>query len=303
MASNNDSSNLDHFASLLQLPRNCNNLCLLVVADLDLPSASALAEDALCHLPDGGTLIDCVCACGPFVDQFTDLQPYMTSPSKIVQPSPELTHALEGLVTGCLSQLENIVCRVVWVPSVKQDPTSLFLRQSSKISRQTTQQRLTPNSRNVHQECLPLAPGLSCYGLSGSSSIGFNGRGRKKKGGEKDYLEKKSDHDCDSDDEDIAMLLSKLLALETVPVEKDATEHSPWEKFSMTSAIVLTTGISSATLVKQEMDNLLLHICASPLTEPSYSNGVLIPGSLKNRGEYCLVHLQIMSTSPSSYAW
>lgn len=158
---------MDNFVTSLQLPRNCNGLCLLVVSDMDLPSASALAEDALCHLPDGGTLIDCICACGPFVDPRTDLQPYMSSPLETVQSSPEITHALEGLVTGCLSQLENIVCRVVWVPSTAQDPTSLFSSQT-KISCEPSQQRLTPNSRNVHREHLPLAPGLSCYGLSGS---------------------------------------------------------------------------------------------------------------------------------------
>lgn len=298
---------IDDFVTSLQLPRNCNSLCLLVVADIDLPSASALAEDALCHLPDGGTLIDCICACGPFVDPRTDLQPYMSSPSETVQSSPELTHALEGLVTGCLSQLENIVCRVVWVPSTAQDPTSLFSRESKK-SYEPSQQRLTPNSRNVNRQHLPLAPGLACYGLSASSA-----KGGGSSLGETDDGKEEAMKSCSFDeetDECISSLFSKLSSQEApspIKTEPDDTSHPPWEAFSATATIVLTTGVSSTTLIESERKNagLLLHICASTSskTKPSYSNNVLIPGSLKERGEYCLVHLHVDPSSSSSYAW
>jgi hypothetical protein len=71
--------------------------------------------------------------------------------------SQEESAALEGLMTAALSQLESIVCRVVYCPGW-QDPISI-IQPSSNVK------RLTPNSRNVHQQFLPIAPGLGCSGL------------------------------------------------------------------------------------------------------------------------------------------
>lgn len=176
----------------LRLPRQGRSLCLLVVADMDLPSASLLAEAALRELPKGGTLVDGILACGPFVTP-QSLEPYLPNqqiPSSLTwlssrshlknehqQPqqnhhhhhhhhlSLELTHALEGLVTGCLSQLESIACRVAWIPSTLHDPRTLFVLDRSRSSN-WEEKRLTPNARNIHRQTLPLAPGLSCCGLA-----------------------------------------------------------------------------------------------------------------------------------------
>lgn len=71
--------------------------------------------------------------------------------------SKEESAALEGLITASLSQLESIVCRVVYCPGWN-DPMSLFQQQPSH-------KRLTSHSHNVHQHYLPLAPGLGCAGL------------------------------------------------------------------------------------------------------------------------------------------
>ena len=171
----------------LRLPRQGRSLCLLVVADMDLPSASLLAEAALRELPMGGTLVDGILACGPFVTS-QSLEPYLPKqqiPSSSTgsarshwrqqhqeqqqhhqQPlSLELTHALEGLVTGCLSQLESIVCRVAWIPSTRHDPSTLLVLDRSR-STKWEEKRLTPNARNIHRQTLPLAPGLACCGLA-----------------------------------------------------------------------------------------------------------------------------------------
>jgi hypothetical protein len=145
----------DFLSSSLQLPRQGSTLCFLVVADMDLPSASGLAESALRELPDGGTLVDGIIACGPFLGP-NSLLPYLHNSSLNIE-SPELTFAAEGLVTGCLSQLESIVCRVAWLPSPKIDPSTL---------RGKEEKRLTPNSRNIHRQYLPLAPGLSICGVA-----------------------------------------------------------------------------------------------------------------------------------------
>lgn len=210
------------------------SLRILVVADVDLPSASALAEYTLqqkrYQVFDAG-LIDLCIACGPFCRD-EDLQPYQrgrqqqqqltrrrsrrtkfcrgpssaaaalsnshnnhhhdtygastlhnhasmfhnnhttinnninksttTAASKakpMVVPNweqtpffrtMEETAALEGLMTAALSQLESIVCRLVYCPG-SSDPTRF--------------KRLTPNSRNINQQWMPLAPSLGCSGL------------------------------------------------------------------------------------------------------------------------------------------
>jgi hypothetical protein len=68
---------------------------------------------------------------------------------------PEESFALEGLVTSALAQLENIVCRVIYIPGII-DPLTMV---------QDPTKRLTSNSRNVHRQSLPVVPGLSVAGL------------------------------------------------------------------------------------------------------------------------------------------
>jgi hypothetical protein len=87
----------------------------------------------------------------------------------------EQTSALEGLLTATLSQLENIVCRVVYCPG-STDPITSCLGQaavpneelgaSSAAHHQSHHpRRYTPNSRNLHRQWLPLAPGLGTAAL------------------------------------------------------------------------------------------------------------------------------------------
>lgn len=147
-------------------------ICVLVVADLDLPSAAALAEYTLQQRNQvfDASRIDLCIACGPF-SRDEDLRAYQSRrqrkkrPNKTVQQSPfvrsrEETAALEGLVTAALSQLENIVCRVVFCPGITDPITTILPGQDGR-----EKLRLTPNSRNVHQQWLPLAPSLGCAGL------------------------------------------------------------------------------------------------------------------------------------------
>jgi hypothetical protein len=75
----------------------------------------------------------------------------------------EESAGLEGLITASLSQLESIVCRVVYCPGW-HDPLTVLQNQSSS-STQRFPKRLTPNSRNIHQQWMPLAPGIGCAGL------------------------------------------------------------------------------------------------------------------------------------------
>lgn len=143
---------------------------ILVVADIDLSSASALAEYTLQQRNQvfDASRIDLCIACGSFGRE-EDLLPYLSGKARerlkeyltksTGTPffrSREETAALEGLVTASLSQLESIVCRVVYCPG-SSDPLSVLLPRESR--------RLTPNSRNINQQWLPLCPALGVAGL------------------------------------------------------------------------------------------------------------------------------------------
>jgi len=165
------------------------SVTILVCADIDLASTSALSEYLLMDLPH--ITVDLIIAAGPCTRD-EDLMTYCqgsaqrgkykrrqqqqqqfsmhhqrsySNASESVNHSArtamspfyrsrEESAALEGLMTAALSQLESIVCRVLYCPGFT-DPLSVIL--DSK--------RLTPNARNLHRQWLPLIPGLGCAGL------------------------------------------------------------------------------------------------------------------------------------------
>ena len=160
--------------SQLQLPRMSINeapsLRILVVADIHLKSAEALAEHALQNQQLGGGNIDCIIACGPFARD-EDIRQYLQGRYCWIQRKPrewsrQETAALEGIMSSILSQLESIVCRVVYVlhptdPLTTQCPSKEYSREHI---------RLTSNSVNIHEQWLPLAPGIGCCGFGGITS-------------------------------------------------------------------------------------------------------------------------------------
>ncbi|GAX19255.1 hypothetical protein FisN_4Lh159 [Fistulifera solaris] len=197
------------------------SICVLVVADLDLASASALAEYALQQKRYNvfdASLIDLCIACGPFCRD-DDLDIYRTgtfnkssskSTTRRRAPAPyqqmkqdlknatddaekaqhppydwsqtpffrsdEENAALEGNMTATLSQLESIVCRLLFCPG-SSDPLTTFSPWATnqsllKLNRQQYD-CLTPNSRNMNHLWYPLAPGLGCGGLFYLDSIHY----------------------------------------------------------------------------------------------------------------------------------
>jgi hypothetical protein len=153
----------------LQLPRDASSLRIVAVSDLDLPCASALAEYALTNASISGGQVDLLIACGPFCRN-DDLAQYLTRGRRPTIRTPELTAALEGIMTGALSQLESIVCRVCFCPAGPQDPETTLV---DPADGEEGPLRLTPNSRNIHGEWLPLAPALGCGGLTVNAHENF----------------------------------------------------------------------------------------------------------------------------------
>ena len=97
-------------------------------------------------------------------------------------------------MTAALSQLESIVCRVLYIPG---DTDPIF----HKMKR-----RLTPNSRNLHNQWMPLCPGLGCAGLlhldwrKYEAMYGGGGRGGDEEDEEEDDIDdSQADYGHDSE--------------------------------------------------------------------------------------------------------
>eukprot|EP01036_Dinobryon_divergens_P025120 gene25120-33638_t len=113
-------------------------LTFLVCADVDGPSSLELAEY---FVPTLKPRFDAVLVCGPFTHQNIS--------------SDEQRITAEGDIASIIAQFENVVCRVIYLPTEKDPPNTLV-----------DQMYLTPNSVGIHGRKLRLAPTLSIYGFA-----------------------------------------------------------------------------------------------------------------------------------------
>jgi hypothetical protein len=292
--------------SNLQLPRMPESLQeerpalrILVVADVDLQSTSALAEYALWLQNDenaasidatdiGGGNVDMVIACGPLVRN-DDLVPYLNprARKRLQQQqqqqqhsdrrTPELEAAMEGVITACLAQLETIACRLVFVPNARTDPLATQIH---------THHHWTPNSRNVHQQWLPLAPGLGCAG----SAYGME-----------EGQERTMDDRIVTEDDRATTTIQDLLQLakpSSVPATNPQEDEIPF-LLPQCQSILIKPAASSCCCVENDV-RVPLHICPflhddgmRPGNCVKGATHVVFPGSLRQAGEYCLIDLAL----------
>jgi len=266
----------------LQLPRDEASIRIVAVADLDLPSASALAEYALTDSRISGGQVDVIIACGPFCRD-EDLAQYMTRrrPQPMIRRrTPELTAALEGLMTGALSQLESIVCRVCFCPAGPQDPETTLV-----LGEKEGPLRLTPNSRNIHGEWLQLAPALGCGGLSVMADETFQ-----------KYRP------------ELSRQVQQLLELAPETKNTDisfTTDHS--------QTILVTTNVNLATIPMADYVSSLTdtNVCLNLVggtaqtidCAPDGSIRVVSPGSLRQHGDFCCIDLGLMEDDVGAFRW
>eukprot|EP00520_Triparma_pacifica_P007159 CAMPEP_0118647896 /NCGR_PEP_ID=MMETSP0785-20121206/8857_1 /TAXON_ID=91992 /ORGANISM="Bolidomonas pacifica, Strain CCMP 1866" /LENGTH=243 /DNA_ID=CAMNT_0006540033 /DNA_START=311 /DNA_END=1040 /DNA_ORIENTATION=- len=112
--------------------------------------------------------------------------------------TPESSSSIVGVTSCVLSQLETIVCRVLYIPSPTTSPKSLLKTTPlplSSTSASSDKLRLTPNSRNVDRLLLPLTSSLSVFGNVERTNITLGTVGPD---GCMDHIE-------DSDDESIGV--------------------------------------------------------------------------------------------------
>mmetsp|Transcript_5177 Transcript_5177/g.7174 ORF Transcript_5177/g.7174 Transcript_5177/m.7174 type:complete len:311 (-) Transcript_5177:84-1016(-) len=115
-------------------------LKLLIVNDVDLECASQLVEWVLRR----EEIFDLCFVSGDFIH------------SSDFEETAQEESAREGAITSILAQLENIVCRVVYLPG-PSDPAGLL---------SPNPPRLTSNSRNLHSKSLKILEGLQVIGYS-----------------------------------------------------------------------------------------------------------------------------------------
>lgn len=112
-------------------------LKLLVCADIDTASSTRIAELFVPQQPQ----FDAVILLGPFIHE-----ELLTAEANVIA---------EGDIASIIAQFENIVCRVIYLPS-ENDPAKTL----------TEQLHLTPNSVNIHARKLSLAANLSISGFT-----------------------------------------------------------------------------------------------------------------------------------------
>lgn len=115
---------------------------ILFLSDVDIDSATRLSE----HFVPKAPQFDACVVCGPFSAESDELEERKTREAEAVAV---------GDMSTTLAQLENIVCRVIYLPS-EGDPRSAM----------NEQLHLTPNSINIHARELPLVDGLNISGLT-----------------------------------------------------------------------------------------------------------------------------------------
>ncbi|KAJ1418557.1 hypothetical protein B484DRAFT_453656 [Ochromonadaceae sp. CCMP2298] len=110
---------------------------LLVCRDVDGPSSARIAE----HFVPNEPMFDAILLAGPLLHQDVE--------------NKEDKAVAEGDISSIFAQLENIVCRVLYLPS-EYDPSDILAEQL----------HLTPNSVNIHGRQIALTDTLHLMGFS-----------------------------------------------------------------------------------------------------------------------------------------
>uniref|UniRef100_A0A7S4VXK8 Uncharacterized protein n=1 Tax=Ditylum brightwellii TaxID=49249 RepID=A0A7S4VXK8_9STRA len=286
---------------------------ILALSDVDLPSSSRLAEYTLRGGHDyngsnprclGGGGIDACCLIGPLSSSDNTATTTTTTQDDWSNRPKEEQYSTIGTITATLSQLETIVCRVVYIPS-SMDPPCLF-----SSEKKTHPLRLTPNSRNVQCRWLHLAPGLSTLGFGQypcSSSDADDDddcllySSHEQEDDNNTYLQEKRQKENDDDDDDIMNYIHKTQTLlqinpnknhTTTPIQnqgifmthmqprstKTCTLHTQEEEETETTTTTTTTATNWPNAwptsyshlfdSKSMQDNIILSLTSSPSIIP-----------------------------------
>jgi hypothetical protein len=166
---------------------------MLVVYDINTQTSSQLAENFIAHTPK----FDVIVVIGPF-----------THDNRL---SSKEDHAVAiGDMASSIAQLENISCRVVYLPG-EDDPPSTLIEQLS----------LTPNSVNCYARRVNLRDGVF---LTGFTETGDN----LEKRGVPDDFDRSEESDEELEDVEVKSGISSInIIKEILLCEEDKNEEDP----------------------------------------------------------------------------
>lgn len=255
------------------------SLKILIVADVDLKSSSALVEEYATK----DNAFDMILLCGPICYRECE--------------TPEQIASVHGEISAIIAQLENIVCRVCLLAS-ELDPSAIL----------TEQLHLTPNSVNVHGRSLSLSQGLSLLGFAETSGNLVS-----------DKLPDDVDRSADSDEELGTMDLRLESSVTSVELINDLLDRAQSENERGTCILAFHQKYPhTLNHLLFHMPEKLQEAGVSLLITPpvaTTSEGevkeirlppklgklyIASPGSLRRSGEYCSVEIALTDISESA---
>lgn len=269
---------------------------ILIVADVDIASASILSERFVPHDP----IFDFILACGPFHSSASPSAAVATAAATTATNSTEQNAVIEGDIATAIAHLENMVCRVIYLPAESDPPATLH-----------SQLHLTPNSVNIYARQMLLRDNLYVSGFTEKSDDLVTAG-----------LPHDDDRSPDSDDElegvEIKSSTSSISIINEI-ITNTLKENGD-ESSSSTDSSTGSSASDGIFILNYKYTHTLSHflfhmpellqraglmLCIVPtLSEESQrlpasfgSMTIVVPKSLRYGGHYCIVNLQLQDDS------
>lgn len=247
--------------------------------------ANALAEKFVPLEPT----FDCIICCGPLTHN--------------CDWSTDEGHAIaQGDMASIIASLENIVCRVIYLPS-ETDPTSSFSKQL----------HLTPNSVNIHARRLALRESLFVMGFT-ETSIDLSATVATNR----DDRDRSAESDDDLDGFEVQSGNSSIETIENIILEgRERTlpcAESTSPSLSAANGIFVLKYKFAHTLnhflfhMPESLEAAGINCIVIPPSESTVGEGLKLPatfgsfsivqpGSLRNEGKYSTIRLELVEGS------
>jgi hypothetical protein len=237
---------------------------MLVVYDISTQKAGQLAEKFVAHAPK----FDLILIIGPF----SDVKKALT---------PEDVAVAEGDMASSIAQLENITCRVVYLPGERDPPNTLI-----------EQLHLTPNSINLYSRRLPLRTGLF---ITGFTETGDNLDTRKVP----DDVDRSAESDDELEDVEVKSGISSIKVIKEILLADDQSTRVDSGIFLFSYKFIHTLN-HFLFHMGDDVQQSKVNICIiAPTTDDAlrlpttFGNlKIVVPKSLRDGGNYCTIRIK-----------
>lgn len=237
---------------------------ILIVHDISTQKASQLAETFVALAPK----FDLIIVVGPCCDSSNTI-------------TPENVAAAEGDMASSIAQLENITCRVVYLPGENDPPNTLM-----------EQLHLTPNSVNIYARRLPLRTGLF---ITGFTETGENLDTNKVP----DDFDRSAESDDELENVEVKSGISSVKAITEILNGEDQSESIDSGIFLLNYKFIHTLNHFLFHMGEEIAASKVNLVIVAPKTEdalrlPSTFGKlqIVVPKSLREGGNYCTVRLK-----------